>query len=471
MNILDVLGGLAPQGQQASLARTGIANLAPTPAQKTFDPDKQALIELLLGNGVGLAEAKQIAAESGISDPTALFNPSTALSNPSNVVANQPAAPQVAPVPNNLVEKDFPDPRIQLPNQTGKPSFLAELFNFPGSTKTETNAFGRENVPENLYPNTPSMTQFLGAKAKEVFEGVPYQESIDRIKNQFEADKQQQAQAQTAQVMDIFRPRTETPPAGQPPLAEQGQSNQQMVEKVIGAKLDDITSGKLIAPKVDITEPLSIDGKEVATPEDINAALSGEKPEVAAKVKDSIFNQDGMSELLLGVGISLLQGRPIGDALAIGFSQYQKAKSAREAKKRQAMLDEVNIGVKQATAAEKTANAVKTNLEVQKILTGYSSPKEVQTAFQRAYQTNIGEQGFGDELSTVKAQAIAAKQVLASHPTDTGMKQLLNDSLVVLLRPVDEMSQEEAAKEIAKLRDTYGADAVNQAINQIVSSR
>lgn len=376
--ILEILGGLS--GQQKPVQNT--LNLAPTPAQKAFNPDEQGFREFILSLGGDIAK-------------------------------DQSPLPAGQIPPNPLPESAFADKPIQLPPQ-GEQSFIAKLLGFPGA--------GDPNIAEVA---------------------------------------QQGVEAIQPTLRNIFEPGPEpVAPPQVPPTLAKPVDTQKTVESFIGASLDDITTGKFEVKPENIIVPAT---EEVAgaTPEEINTLLQGTGDDtIKAKVEQGFLDRPGMRDLLLGVGISLLQGKGIGDAMATGVAMMKQAASGEAAGKRQGALDDAEIGLKKAQARKANADATKTASAAG--LTG--APLK---GFRQTFKTLVGEQGAGDDKPIQRAQAQAAKQELAAAPDSKPLQKIQDDSVTSILRHIDGLDIEDAREELEKLRNEFGTDYVNGLATQI----
>jgi hypothetical protein len=250
---------------------------------------------------------------------------------------------------------------------------------------------------------------------------------------------------------------------GEQPAPEPAQQNipeQAETEALLGARLDDITTGKIDFNPTDIIEPVQ-EGIGQASADEVNSILQGAAPEeVMQKAEASFLDRPGMRDLLLGVGISLLQGKGIGDAMANGVAMMKQAQSSEAKARQQGALQDAELGLVKAQTR-------KANAEATKIGSAAGLQGDELKGFRQAFKTVVGEQGIGDDVAIQRAQAQAANQELAARPDSAALKKIKDDSVTAILQNIDQLDIEDAREELERLRNEFGADYVNELAQQI----
>ena len=415
--LLDILGGLSPQGA----APKKQLNLAPTPAQKNFDPDEQAIRELLLTLGADVA-----------ADQSPAF---------------------LAPAAPTPVDTFVDEPRRMAPNV--EQGLLGKILGFPGAGSiTEDSTARRAEGGFQRDPLTPDIGNELIATFSSLLEGADKQEVLGGLRAEDTAAKvaafAESQKEGTIPSSAFGGPPTQEPQV--PPLL--ARPEEQTPETLLGTTIDSLvkpTEGEApIIPKLE----------EVAAPEDVTALLEGTAtPEAKTKAKDSFFNSPGMSELMLGLGIGLLQGKNTGDALAMGVSMMQRANAAGVQAKGKEALEAASLAKTKAETNKLVAETTKIGREA-----GLdAAPLK---GFRQTFKTLVGEQGIGDDVGTLRAQAQAAQTELAGAPTSAPLKKIRDDSVKGILTFISDLEDtEEQQEEIGKLKQAFGDKFIQDLID------
>ncbi len=410
----DIMTALQPQKK---------LDLSATPAQQTFNPDEQMIRQLLLGKGAELAQ-----------DQTASFLGGTPVGPQAemfNGMAIDPATGMTIPT-NPRTEESFNTPQRMAPQTEA--SLINRILGTPGTEpliERRAPQFGGMNSDVGNY-----LTAALGALAGE---GTPA-ELIERERaaDMTSFENQQTADAQQGTIdPNVFAP--QKPPTN----IAQTQTPEPIVTEPIATELQ--------------TELA-----DTASPENIAALLDPETepaPEVVEEVKQSFFNQPEMGDLMLGLGIGLMQGKDLGSALLMGVQMKERGLSSKAAAARQGIKDDLE-------AKKMKAETSKLRAEATKLARRAGSSNEAIKQFTSIYKTNIGEAGIGDEVSSQRAQALTATQVLANSPDDKGMQKLRDDAIGGMLSFIASLDDaEEQQEEITKLKAQFGDAFIQEKID------
>lgn len=176
-------------------------------------------------------------------------------------------------------------------------------------------------------------------------------------------------------------------------------------------------------------------------PEEVAAILSGNADTATVeKVKTSFMDNPGMQDLMLGMGIALLQGKDLGTAIQMGVSMQRQGISAKAAAKRQGALDEADINLKKSQTQKNLADATKAAKE-----SGLKG--EALKGYRNTFKSLVGEQPIGDDDATLRAQAQAATTELAAEPNDKALKKLQSDALQTLFSNALSIEDEDEKRE------------------------
>ena len=216
-----------------------------------------------------------------------------------------------------------------------------------------------------------------------------------------------------------------------------------------------------------------------ATPEEIGVQLDGvvdadlagrvesgaATPEDEQNFFEKLLTDDKTKDLILGIGMGLLQRKNLGDSLAMGVAMQQRSDAARAVGQRQAAIDVDE-------ARERNARTRKLIAETQALSAKASgdqplTDKDFNNGFNNILRTLIGEQPIGTE-GTDRAKAQAADIILQTIPGDDRAEKLKSDAIVSMLRKADSLEDEDEAREqIQSLQDEFGTEAIQAAIREI----
>lgn len=176
---------------------------------------------------------------------------------------------------------------------------------------------------------------------------------------------------------------------------------------------------------------------------------------------DKLGDDPDLQQLMLGVGIALLQGKGIGDALAQGVAMQQRSAATRAS-------GAAAAAAAKDTSALKRAQARKFNAEADKVASEAGLKTNKLKDFNNLFRTIVGEQGIGTEDAALQAQAQTAQLLLADNPENESMKRIRDQAVTSLLQKADALEDlDEGREQVEALIAEFGEDFVRGLITQI----